>query len=900
MEVGALDSHGWRRELDKFAELKGILVSVNPAMEEQSNRQVRHLYDIFANLSKFENDLTTAGFTKKGKIKKEVEKSSSELEDAFMRATRDFADHFRKEQKDIIAIAPKLQEIKPAETKAITAISFPGVGAGDLKDFEKLLEFAKAFSKIYLVIHGDVNREVKSTLDENKAIVDTYERHITIDKGEVATTVANTDIADLSMKDLIILNDKLLEDKKYLDGRKDEVSRLLGTSLVSDTGSLQASVETASRLGLELPIEFSQQLRLLQRDAGKANTLTELVSLENQLHTSKSKLANMLRDKIINIKHEVTQKIVDGGIPTTSEVIPTPPTVSVEGEGVAGLLSSYQRMVEWEGQVKIALREQVMELLDDVEKATEIPEDTGIKDVVGVRQFIADSKKDLKNAEVDEMVRIYLKAQGMNEDYRRAITESIRSYLTRFNELATSADRVLDYAQLSKKAPKVEELEGGITYLLESLASLRTAVESGVATFRDACQQEIDAIVQDLQTIKPAYAEIFMPIIVELDEGSNRIQNMDDFSEIKSEMRTIKETMLAKANDSLENLRYRLGVKIRLAAAKLMGAGVQIPPDVQEAISELNSVGVAADNVFGLPAIARKMIEIYEKKISSKVIVQLDAEVDALTTSLEKAQSIGVAVNSELKILQGMKSKPPQELEEAADYFDKLMNLTTSPNVHKKIRERVDEAYEQIKNAVSLFENQGMSEFVERLKTLINQVPSKLENDSPHVNEALDVCLTLANIQEEMLSVIKNIANISAQKYDAELKEKSQYISTIERVVEKYPDEFSKIVFNTNKINELETTLAESKGLDEAITSFHELEDMRKKWLEQAIAMDDWHKSLRMFMTGFSAGAKAEERDKFLDDATRKIRETYSREDISSYLTWAIRETAQALVDKKK
>ncbi len=895
-----LDSHGWRRELDKFSELKGILVTVNPAMEEQSSRQVRHLYDIFANLSKFENELTTAGILKKGSIKKEVDKSASELEDAFMRATRDFAEHFKKEQKDVIAIAPKLQEIKPAETKAITAISFPGIGAGDLKDFEKLLEFAKQFSQVYLVIHGDVSREVKSTLDANKATVETYERHITIDKGEVSTTVANDEVTNLSLKDMILLNDKLAQDKKYLDGRKDEVSRLLGTSLVSDTGSLQASVETASRLGLELPMEFSQQLRLLQRDASKANTLTDLVSLENQLHTSKVKLANMLRDKIINIKHEVTQKIVDGGIPTTSDVIPTPPSVSVEGEGVAGLLSSYQRMVEWEGQVKIALREQVMELLDDVEKATNVPEDTGIKDAAAVRQFISESKKDLKDAEVDEMVRIYLKASGMNDDHKRFITENIRSYLTRFNELATSADRVLDHAQLSKKAPKVDELEGGITYLLESLTTLRTAVDSGVATFREACQQEIDAIIHDLQTIKPAYAEIFMPIIVDLDEGSARIKGLNDFSEIKSEMRTIKETMLAKANDAMENLRYRLGVKIRLAAAKLMGAGVEIPPDVQEAISELNNVGVAADNVFGLPATARKMVEIYEKKISSKVIDKLDSEVDSLKTSLEKAQSIGVKVSKELKMLEDMKSKPPAELEEAADYFDKLMNLTTSPAVHKKIRERVDEAYQQIKNAVSLFEEQGMSEFVERLKILIDQVPAKLENESPHVNEALDVCLTLANIQEEMLSVIKNVSNISASKYDEELQEKSQYISTIERVVEMHPNEFSKIVFDTNKIKELENTLDNATGLDEAISCFHELEELRKKWLDQAIAMDDWHKSLRMFMTGFSAGAKAEERDKFIEDATRKIRETYSREDISSYLSWAIRVTAQALVDKKK
>ncbi len=894
-----MDSHGWRRELDRFAELKGILTSVNPTMEEQANRQVRHLYDIFANLSKLENDLTSAGFMKKRKVQTEVDKTSSELEDDFMRATRDFAEHFRKEHKDALAIVPKIQELKPAETKAIAAINFPGIGAGDLQDFSKLYDFAKAFSKQYLVVYEDFAREVKGVLDENKATVDTYERHITIDKSEVATTVATEEVAGMSLKDLTILNDKLMTDREYLDGRKDEVSRMLSNSLVSDTESLQASVETSSRLGLELPMEFTQQLRILARDGSKAQTLTELVSLENQLHSAKVKMANMLRDKIINIKHEVTQKIVDGGIPTTSDVIPTPPTVSVEGEGIAGLLSSYQLMVEWEGQVKIALREQVFELLDDVEKALDFADDAGIKDVSAVRKFITESKKSLKEADVDEMVRIYLKAKAMDDNHRRVIKDSIRNYITRFNELATSADRVLDHAQLSKKAPKVEEMEGGVVFLLESLKTLREAVESGVATFRDACQQEIDAIVMDLQTIKPAYAEIFMPIVVSLDEGSERIQKMDDFSEIKSEMRSIKESILAKAKDSLENLRYRLGVKIRLAAAKLMGAGVEIPPDVQEAISELNSVGVAAENVFSLPAIARKMIEIYEKKISSKVIEQLKVEVDSLVTSLEKAKSIGVKVEKELDMLHDLQKNPPSELEEAADAFDKLESLTTSKKVHKKIRDRVDEAYEQIKDAVQLFEDQGMSEFVERLKVLLDQVPMKLQTDTPHVNEALDVCLTLASIQEEMLDVIKGIADKSAQDYSAQLKKKSQYFSTIERVIERHSDDFSKIVFDVKRMNTLAADLKKAESLPKAISCFHELEDMRGKWLDKAVAMDDWHKSLRMYMTGFSPSSRVEERDKFIDDKIRQIKETYSREDISSYLVWAIRELAQTMVDTR-
>ena len=143
--------------------------------------------------------------------------------------------------------------------------------------------------------------------------------------------------------------------------------------------------------------------------------------------------------------------------------------------------------------------------------------------------------------------------------------------------------------------------------------------------------RKIEVIVEDLQTIKPAYAEIFMPVITDLDEGSARIAKLDEFGEIRSEMRTIKDTILVKAQESLENLRYRLGVKIRLAAAKLMGAGVEIPKEAQEGISELNSIGVAADTVFSLPAIARKMVELYEKKISAEVIESLNQAVKVIS-----------------------------------------------------------------------------------------------------------------------------------------------------------------------------------------------------------------------------------------------------------------------------
>ncbi|MHA1938927.1 MAG: hypothetical protein ACW97O_12020, partial [Candidatus Thorarchaeota archaeon] len=754
-----MDSHAWRREIDKVAEIKGILISLNKALEDQTDRTARHLYDTLAKFAKFESDAGSAGFMKKRKLVAQAEKTASALEEDFMRAVRDFSDLLRKEHRETLVVLPKLQVQKPNEAKAIGVLTFPSTGTGDAKDLETLLTFAKNFSKLTLNVHQDLSKEVKEFLDESKRIVETYERHITIDRGEVASTISYEEVAQLPVGDIIGLSEKLQAERMYLDGRKDEVSKMIGTAILTEVESLQASVETASRLGLELPMDFAQQLRIIARDSSKTTNLTSLIALENQLHSAQSKMSNLLRDRIINMKHEVTSKIVEGGIPVTDAIIPEAPIVGVESDDVATQLSGYQKMVEWESQVKISLKDHVEEVLEEIEKAMDAPDDTGIKDVSKVKKWLADTKKDLKKKPtIDAMVATYVKANGMREEYRKNLTETIRGYITRFNELATSADRVLDYAQLSKKAPKVEDLEGGIVYLLQSLASLRVAVEDGVATFRDACKQEIEVIVEDLQTVKPAYAEIFMPIITELDEGSNRIEKLNDFGEIRSEMRTIKDTILVKAQESLENLRYRLGVKIRLAAAKLMGAGVEIPKEAQEAISELNSVAVAADTVFSLPAIARKMVELYEHKISAEVIESLKEEVAKLQKSFDQAHAIGVPVDAELKLLKKLQDTPPEELETAADSFDRLMSLTTSPDVHKKIKTRAEEAYSQIQGAVSIFEEQGMSDFVGRLKGLLEQVPDQFAKESKHIFDVLAVCPSLASIQDEMLQVIKGIA----------------------------------------------------------------------------------------------------------------------------------------------
>ncbi|MHA1638420.1 MAG: hypothetical protein ACTSUB_10450, partial [Candidatus Thorarchaeota archaeon] len=132
-----MDSNKWRRELDRFSEIKAMLTSIAPALEEQTSRQLRSLYDIFAKYSKLESDVSSAGMMKKRKLVSQMEKTEGDLNDNFMNLVRDFSDLFRKEQRDITILIPKLQAVKPVETKSVASVSFPSIGAGDMEDFER-------------------------------------------------------------------------------------------------------------------------------------------------------------------------------------------------------------------------------------------------------------------------------------------------------------------------------------------------------------------------------------------------------------------------------------------------------------------------------------------------------------------------------------------------------------------------------------------------------------------------------------------------------------------------------------------------------------------------------------------------------------------------------------------
>jgi hypothetical protein len=290
------------------------------------------------------------------------------------------------------------------------------------------------------------------------------------------------------------------------------------------------------------------------------------------------------------------------------------------------------------------------------------------------------------------------------------------------------------------------------------------------------------------------------------------------------------------------------------------------------------------------------MIELYEKKITAKVIESLVAETTELEDSFKRAMSIGVGLEAEVDTLGKIRTDPPRELEDAADAFDSIRAMTTSPEVKSKVDERAESAQRQLSEAISLFEDRGMSDFVQRLRTLLDQAAKQRSQATQHVGESLEVCLTLATVQDEMLTVIKQIADKDKEQHDKEIRKRSKYYTTIERVYETHTEEFSKLIFDLKSLRDLEVKLNEAGMLDEALQHFNQLKELRDEWAERAEKMDDWHKTLRMYMTGFSPSASPEERQKFIDEKIKQIKETFTKEDISSYLIWAIKELATTMV----
>jgi hypothetical protein len=168
------------------------------------------------------------------------------------------------------------------------------------------------------------------------------------------------------------------------------------------------------------------------------------------------------------------------------------------------------------------------------------------------------------------------------------------------------------------------------------------------------------------------------------------------------------------------------------------------------------------------------------------------------------------------------------------------------------------------------------------------------------VTMMLEICLALLEAQKSVLDIMRNMEQKTSAAYEVLLENTSEYYSTIKRVYAARPRDFSKLIFPLATIESLRERLINVTSLSEAIDLFTTLRRLESQWLDRLKQLDEWHKALRVYLADFNPAAPKADRTRALDDIEKRIRETYTSEDVASYLSWAARELAALMSEKRQ
>jgi Mg2+ and Co2+ transporter CorA len=423
-------------------------------------------------------------------------------------------------------------------------------------------------------------------------------------------------------------------------------------------------------------------------------------------------------------------------------------------------------------------------------------------------------------------------------------------------------------------------------------------VENRIDLFRKAWERELNALMAEIQVIKPTYRESFKTMEEFLDTAITQIRSSTSFEEIEGVAREAQGDALYKAQDAIENLKYRLDLKLRLAVSKLLGMGLTIPSEVQAAIQELTQIVPASETYEEAIRKAHHIVELFEKRIVGYFNQTLNEQIKAFSELTSVSATLGIKTDTYVKQSMKLQDKLPANIEELPDRFDELRELLTDAKLLKDIRSKANEVWRNLNSVTDLLERHGQAEIVVKLKDLLARVPDAL--DANQVNTVLEICMALIEAQNSVLDILRNMEQKTESAFEQLLENTTEYYSTIKRVYASRPTEFSKIIFPIDTLQNLRGKLETVTSLPEAIDIFTTIRSLEQQWLEKIKELDEWHKALRVFLADFNPAAPKAERNRQLNEIEKRIRETYTREDTANYLTWAARELGAVMVEQKE
>ncbi|MFX1562962.1 MAG: hypothetical protein ACFFDP_06610 [Promethearchaeota archaeon] len=886
-----------RKSFSTFKDIGSKIRSILGSLPTETETAIENIDRELTALEGFDRDAksTWSLHPKRRRLQKQIDEGFPKLQDALTKGLGLFVEILRNHLDELEEIKGELMAFDLKLGRDLSALSIPSTKGGFNVVLPVLDRFVSNFEILVKTIRSSVLKQANDLLGQNRALIKTYDRFVGIDTGDVPFSAEREVITEVSIPALFKVRDVLRTEHEYLTSRRGEVVEALRSKLNTSVESTLSLLETTRGLGLKVPTTISTQLKDLTKRTSASANLTTLLGLVQKYDGQVLKASSEIRSQSLEASHLLNRILASANIPLDAPFLPKPLAEVSSDADLATLLSSFERFQAYQTNVETAIRSETMQIIDELTRAAKrkiLPSTSSLD------KFIKSSLEKMEKASLKNLVEIYSSVSARKIDEHGNLLAELRSQEALLARISETASTVLDKTTLGAVPAPVRTADLSFSDLVEAYARFKKHAENRIDLFRKAWERELNALLAEIQVIKPTYRESFKNMEEFLQTAIEKIRKSKNFEEMESVALEAQGDALYKAQDAIENLKYRLDLKLRLAISKLLGMSLSIPAEVQASIQELGTIVPASETYEEAIRKSHAIVDLFERRIVGYFNQTLNEQIKAFFDLMTVSASLGINTETFLADLATLQDKLPATIEDLPERFDELRDLFMAPKLLKDIRLKANEVWGNLNSVAKLLEQYGQAEIVTKLKTLLARVPEELSTDS--VTKVLEICLALLEAQKSVLDIIRNLEQKTSAAFEEQLEKTTEYYSTIKRVYLSRTREFSKTVFPLQTVDNLRQRMETITSLPEAIDLFTTIRRLESQWVEKLVEIDEWHKALRVFLADYNPSSPKAERNRQLDEIEKRIRETYTREDTASYLSWAARELGAAMSEKRQ
>lgn len=306
-------------------------------------------------LEEAKKELDDSGFFGKGKKEKAFKEQEALTEEKEKELAKKLLDVFNVLYNELSDQIKVIAIVAPQKVSAIRSLHPPTSRA----DTKTILSYCNEVFALYEDLLTQLRSETYEVLEQNKQLLDQYKAYVEIPLDEVASTSQTTKEAlDLmNLPDLMKEKERLTNEGKRLDKRREDVERELRLRVTKDLTSLEKDTQTAISLGINVPKQQQATIDKLRQQTDPTASLELLFSAEQDIAKVKSSFLSYLRTEITRVRSEVETQV--GRLATVSKetkTFPEPPDINLSVQTSLELIHQVETIRGYEKRVQLAMK----------------------------------------------------------------------------------------------------------------------------------------------------------------------------------------------------------------------------------------------------------------------------------------------------------------------------------------------------------------------------------------------------------------------------------------------------------------------------------------------------------------------------------------------------------------